>query len=209
MLNTIFNRLLAIHELETQSKRISLYGNSLEYKNNQKMKNKKEYSSIYGRMQENNLKNNKRDYIQKNAKKKGISKLDGYCEQSIFNEIDKINELTKNMYNIRNYTKKALHKNNRLRFISLCFFPFIGIVIMVLSILDNNDILLIKCKGSPCNPIVLEEGAISSIAFLMITSYILLLSIIYIIRKYIKYEKMKAGKGKISIKGYFRWLKDI
>ncbi|KMZ76643.1 hypothetical protein PVIIG_06305 [Plasmodium vivax India VII] len=57
MLNTIFNRLLAIHELETQPKRISLYGNSLEYKNNQKIKNKKEYSSIYGRMQENNLNN--------------------------------------------------------------------------------------------------------------------------------------------------------
>ncbi|KNA01749.1 hypothetical protein PVNG_05601 [Plasmodium vivax North Korean] len=211
MLNAIFNRLLARHELETQSKHISLYGNSLEYKNNQKMKNKKECSSIYGRMQENNsnnLKNNRKTDIHKNPKMRGISKLDGYSEQTILNEIDKMNELAKNMYNIRNYTKKALHKKYRLRFILLCLFPFIGIIIMALSIGHFN--CNVPCPECSLGYITAgEEVVISAIALFLISSYIFLLLIIYFIRKYIKYEKTKAGKGKISIKGYFRWLKDL
>ncbi|CAG9482292.1 unnamed protein product [Plasmodium vivax] len=208
-LNAILNRLLARHELETQSKHISLYGNSLEYKNNQKIKNIKECESIYGRMKENNLKNNRKTDIHKNAKMKRITKLDGYCEQTILNEIDKINAFAKNMYNIRNYNKKVLHKKYRLRFILLCLFPFIGIIIMALSIEYSSENACKNCRDLLYNSCLIEKGAISAHAFLIISSYIILLLIIYFIRKYIKYEKIKAGKGKMSIKEYFLWLKDI
>ncbi|CAI7724186.1 Plasmodium exported protein, unknown function [Plasmodium vivax] len=201
-------RIMAKHELGIESDYTVLKTKSSEFSDNEKIKNVEEGVSIYERIQKSNsqkFKGNKKVNKNKYAKKKGISKLDCYCEEKIFNKIDEINKLAKNMDNDNSNLKKLLYKKYGLKFTITYLFPIIGLIMSSLSWGDKG-----YYKNSILNKNnVSEETAISVCIIITIVSFALLLVIIYIIIKIIKYEKLKAGKEKMSIMEYCRFCNEI
>ncbi|KMZ92312.1 hypothetical protein PVMG_03667 [Plasmodium vivax Mauritania I] len=148
---------------------------------------------------------NKKVHKNKYEKKKGITKFDCYCEEKIFNRIDEMKKLAKNMGNDKNNFKNILRKKYGLKFTLSCLFPLIGIIVSSLYYGDGE-----KYENSVLKVIGLPESAAMSISvIIIITSYTLLLVIIYIIMKLVKYEKLKAGKGKMSLMEYCRFCNEI
>ncbi|KMZ89333.1 hypothetical protein PVBG_03683 [Plasmodium vivax Brazil I] len=193
-----------------ESDYLDLKTNSSEFGDDEKMKNVEDGVSIYERMQKNyskKLEDNKKVHKNKYGKKNGIYKFDCYCEEKIFSRIDKINELAKNMGSDKNNFKKILHKKHGLKFTLSCLFPLIGTIVSSLSYggsgsyaYDGSVLDTIKIPGA---------AAYSVIGILIIFNFIILSVIFYIIIKFIKYEKMKAGKGKLSALEYCRFCNDI
>ncbi|SCO70731.1 Protein of unknown function, putative, partial [Plasmodium vivax] len=201
-------RILAKHDLGMESDYFDLKTNSSEFGDNENIKNVEDGVSIYERMQKNytqKFENNKKVNKNKYANKKGISKLDCYCEERIFSRIDEIKNLAKNMGNEKSNLKKLLYKKYGLKFTISFLFPIIGLIVSSLSWGDGweykNSIL--SSNGVP-------EDAVSSVSIIIIiASFTLVLVIIYILIKIIKYEKLKAGKGKMSAKEYCRFCNEI
>ncbi|KNA01600.1 hypothetical protein PVNG_05965 [Plasmodium vivax North Korean] len=209
-LSICFKRYLAESGGETEIDKAVLYKNSPYNFENNGTSNYDENVSIYGNMKNRDsikLKLYKISYKHRHTKKKGLSKLDCYCEGKIFNRIDEINKLVKNMGNDKNNFKKILHKKYGLKFTLSCLFTLIGIIVSSIYYgcggnTEYSDIELgtIKIPG---------EGALPVIGILIILNFIILSGIIYIIIKIIKYEKLKAAKGKMSVMEYCRFCKDI
>ncbi|SCO73372.1 Plasmodium exported protein, unknown function [Plasmodium vivax] len=201
-------RIMAKHELGIESDYTVLKTKSSEFSDNEKIKNVEEGVSIYERIQKSNsqkFKGNKKVNKNKYANKKGISKLDCYCEEKIFSRIDEIKNLAKNMGNEKSNLKKLLYKKYGLKFTISFLFPIIGLIVSSLSCSGGweykNSIL--GANGVP-------EDAVSSVSIIIIiASFTLVLVIIYILIKIIKYEKLKAGKGKMSAKEYCRFCNEI
>ncbi|CAI7721686.1 Protein of unknown function, putative [Plasmodium vivax] len=210
----ITHRIMANDELGAKSNFKGLSVSSSIYGDNKKLENYKEHASIYAKLERsdsNNLEKYKKALRRKYSKKKGIYKLDCYCEQKIFNRIDKIYKVAKNVNNDRNSINKIINKKYGLKFVLLCLYPLTGLVMPWLSSLqdktsgteyDYSKTILGK-TGLP------HEAATSISAILIISCFIVLSVIIYIIIKFIKYEKLKAGKGKMSVMEYCHFCSEI
>ncbi|SCO70727.1 Plasmodium exported protein, unknown function [Plasmodium vivax] len=203
-------RILAKHDLRMESDYIDIKSGSSEFVDNEKIKNVEDGVSIYERMQKNYSKKfaeNKKLHKNKYAKKKGISKLDCYCEEKIFNRIDEMKKLAKNMGNDKNNFKNILHKKYGFKFTLSCLFPYIGIIISSIygafSSESNQGSFVLGTLNIP------EQAAQSVVGILIILNFIILSVIFYIIIKFIKYEKLKAGKGKMGPKEYYYFCKDL
>ncbi|VUZ99581.1 Plasmodium exported protein, unknown function [Plasmodium vivax] len=204
-------RVMAKHELGMESDYPDLKTNSSEFGDNEKIKNVEDGVSIYERMQKNyskKYKDNKKGNKNKYAKKNGIYKLDCYCEEKIFNRIDEIKKLAKkNRGNDKNNFKKILNKKYGFKFTLACLFTLIGIILSSLTYgysegKDYEDVTLGTLK-------IPWQVAYSVIGILIILNFIILSMIIYIIIKFIKYEKLKEGKGKMSAMEYCRFCNEI
>ncbi|KMZ76561.1 hypothetical protein PVIIG_06578, partial [Plasmodium vivax India VII] len=133
---------MAKNELGTKSNHAGLTVNSSKYGDNKILKNDKEHASIYAKLERcdsNNLEKYKKDLRRNYSKKKGISKLDCYCEQKIFNKIDKIYKVAKNMNNDRNRINKIINKKYGLKFVLLCLYPLTGLILPSLSFQQDDQ----------------------------------------------------------------------
>ncbi|VUZ99562.1 Plasmodium exported protein, unknown function [Plasmodium vivax] len=207
-LNIRFKRYLAEYEGETEIDKTGLNKNSPYYLENNGKSNYDEYLSIYENMKNRDsikLKLYKTGYKHRYSKKKGLSKLDCYCEGKIFNRIDEIKKLEKIMTTNKNNLKKLLYKKYGLKIIISFLFPIIGLIVSALSLGKEG-----QYKDSILEQnTVPEEAAVSVCSLITIASFALLLVIIYILIKIIKYQKLKAGKGKMSVMEYCRFCNEI
>ncbi|KMZ96076.1 hypothetical protein PVNG_06373 [Plasmodium vivax North Korean] len=178
--------------------------------------------STYGNIKNRDsikLKLYKTGYKHRYAKKKGLSKLDCYYEKKIFDKIDYINEIRKRMKNDKKSLKKMIIKEHSI-LLFYTLLPLFGLPFPVLlgNLFGDNPLIQL-CNGgtghtASCNNTHMTQtqydlafctNAVISLSISIITICV----IIYIFIKFIKYEKLKAGKGKMNFKEYCRFCKDI
>ncbi|KMZ91150.1 hypothetical protein PVMG_00024 [Plasmodium vivax Mauritania I] len=208
--NTSFNRLLAKHEYKEELDHLNSGENLVDYEMPLNINNEEDVTSTYEYLKKRrpiNLFSYKKDYERRYSKKKGLAKLECYCEKKIFDKIDHIHVLAKSMNNGKKSFRKAIDKKYGMIFILLYLLPFIGLIPRVLSIGYNEtepykDSVLDKL-GIPL------EAPTSVSSILVIASFIIFSFIIYILIKFIKYKKLKARKGKMCLKEYYRFCKDL
>ncbi|KMZ76922.1 hypothetical protein PVIIG_05808 [Plasmodium vivax India VII] len=232
-LNICFKRYLAEYEGETEIDKTGLYKNSPYYFENKGTSNYHDYVSIYENIKNSDskkLKLYKTSYKHRYAKKKGLSKLDCYCEKKIFDKIDYINNLAKQMRNDKKLYKKKIYNKFGYGLIILAILPFLGLVIPSFFNKYNpyiknwcfSDCADDHGKGSATeahNGTHYTRSNISGNAwgiittvnhvFVYLSTIFVLFMVIYILIKVIKYERIKAGKGKIKGKDYYRFCKNI
>ncbi|SCA83515.1 Protein of unknown function, putative [Plasmodium vivax] len=173
-----------INELDNASDDKSIYRNLNKNSSNHMYSYRKNFKNTY-------------------AKKKGLEKLDFYCEKKIFNNIDKIYKLAEN----RNYDKKSFKniivKKYGYKIIFFTLFSLLGLIVPILvwaevKVLPDS----LKCVIHKLIPDI-------NYAFFTIYCTIFILTILYIFIKIVKYEKLKAGKGKMNRKEYICFCKEI
>ncbi|KMZ98409.1 hypothetical protein PVNG_04353 [Plasmodium vivax North Korean] len=169
----------------------------------------------------NNIDVYMKNYKHRYGKKKGLFKLDCYYENKIFKKIDYIYDLAKIMRNYKKSFKKNILQNFGYRLIFLSLIPFFGIVFPILfnekyplinvcfsshthgsnDCKDYYELLFTENKWKIFLPLYTTLLSLLIILVLSINFYILI--------KVLKYERLKCGKGKMSIKEYCRFCKDI
>ncbi|KMZ88653.1 hypothetical protein PVBG_06015 [Plasmodium vivax Brazil I] len=231
LLNKSNNRLLAKYETQKDLKYPRLRDKVSDDINNMNFKYRRNNTSTYNQLNKKNLNDleaYKKAYKFRYSKKKGLAKLDCYYEKKIFNKIDEIYELSRNMQNDEKNFKKNIYKIFGYRLILFVISPIFGLIFPILfnkngpfsnycsSECNDNSNALHAHNGSEN---IYLKGSLSSTEWNVITSLhsliffslliIVLTVIIYTLAKVLKYERLKAGKGKMNIKEYCRFCKDI
>ncbi|KMZ89674.1 hypothetical protein PVMG_06214 [Plasmodium vivax Mauritania I] len=188
------------------------------------------YSEVQGKAS-NNFDIYMKGYKDRYMKKKGLSKLDCYCENKVFDKFNHICNITKKLQNDTKRSTRFFLKKYGISLIIFALIPTVGLIIPILfGPGDKKPGILGLCGTSHIDAGKQEHNttpencatrwiyeyrelignvgyALKIYSFIMITIDILF--IIYILIKVIKYEKIKAGKGKMNIKEYCRFCKDI
>ncbi|KMZ76884.1 hypothetical protein PVIIG_05925 [Plasmodium vivax India VII] len=200
------NRLLSKTELEVELEPNYIKEDiSHNYESNE-LENESEDRSIYRSLKRNSSnhmysyrKNLKNTY----AKKKGLEKLDYYCEKKIFNNIDKIYKLAEN----GNYDKKSFKniiiKKYGYKIILYTLFSLLGLIVPIL-VYGKTKVFSLSTK-SEIQKIIPDINY----TFFIIYCTIFILSIFYVFIKVVKYEKLKEGKGKMNRNEYICLCKEI
>ncbi|VUZ98014.1 Plasmodium exported protein, unknown function [Plasmodium vivax] len=231
-LNINLHRLLAKHELDRELEYARTGGQLLHESIGRGKKNVADDLSIsyqLNKKRSNNVDNYMKNYKRRYEKKKGLYKLDCYCEKKVFDKLNYIYTLSDKMRNDKKGFKKKIHKKYGIGFIILSLIPALGLIFYILFgcgkdlpgaiglCMDKSHYGDRKHKtNNGCTLLYRDEwdqtlgniGLANEIfSFTMIT--IVLLFFIYIFIKVIKYKKLKAGKGKMSINEYYRFCKEL
>ncbi|CAI7718367.1 Plasmodium exported protein, unknown function [Plasmodium vivax] len=241
LLNIRCSRLLAKHVLKNDSYKTQSRQKQSSNRFNKDIINEAENKSTYSQIKKselNYLDLYRKDYKNRYSKKKGLSKLDCYYENKVFNKINNIFEISEYIKNNNKfYNKKAFNKYI-IRLIIFSFIPFIGLIIpfffsehntliknwclstcrslhgssdkapenfseaekihkdkqMYLTSLSKDDLVTIKMVNN---------------VFLVLSTIIVIFAILYIFLKFIKYTRLKDGKGKTGVKDYYRFCKEM
>ncbi|KMZ76980.1 hypothetical protein PVIIG_05369 [Plasmodium vivax India VII] len=226
LLDFRFHRSLEEQEFQDQYEYTNVNGNLLEDGN----KNDEEYGIYYvspyeqlSKRASNNVGVLQRNYKNKFGKKRGLAKLDHYFEKKLFDKFDNIYEISKKMKDDKkSYKKKILNKYG-YNLILFCSLPLLGLILYILyggigigpgiikfcSHTDHTDKNCTKHIINDNNKWKLEYSEYINIAFTCIMIIIVFVVIIYILIKVIKYERIKAIKGKMSLKEYCNFCKDL
>ncbi|SCA82035.1 Protein of unknown function, putative, partial [Plasmodium vivax] len=165
-----------------------------------------------------------RKYRKKIVKKRGLAKLDNYFEKKLFEKIDNIYELSKEMRNDKkSYKKKMLNKYG-YKLILFCLLPILGLILPIILGANALDICLIEfCDhtdhtngNKDCTKYmigdkkpILEGSLYINAVYTYIMTIIVICFVLYVLIKIIKYERIKMNKGKMSMKEYCRFCKDV
>ncbi|VUZ99844.1 Plasmodium exported protein, unknown function [Plasmodium vivax] len=178
------------------------------------------------------------DYKNRYAKKKGLAKWDCYYERKLFNKINNIFEITDNMTNKKKYYNKKIYNKYIVGLVLFSLIPFLGFIfIFYFSKLNPymQKACFSACRSKhPSNGtdsedfdkavkdheakgirlLSIEENTYHLIekvndVFLWLSFSIVLLVLLYILLKIIKYARIKSGKGKMSVKDYCHFCKDL
>ncbi|KMZ76646.1 hypothetical protein PVIIG_06308 [Plasmodium vivax India VII] len=181
----------------------------------------------------NNIDIYMKDYNRRYRKKRGVFKLDCYCEKKVFDEINKLNEFRGKIHNDKNRYKKSFFKKYCIGLILFGFIPvFLGSLLYILFGGNQRNQLIPMCastckkhdpekktgytdehiKDSYLSPFTNEtwkiiETANDAITISIVSIFIIIM--IYIFIKFIKYEAIKAGKSKMNMKVYCQFYKYI
>ncbi|KNA02388.1 hypothetical protein PVNG_01542 [Plasmodium vivax North Korean] len=230
-LNIRFNRLLAKYMPKNDLHKTHVRQNYVDYGMNKNIKNEAEKKSTYSQVKGdslNKLDAYKKGYNHRYSKKKGLAKFECYCEKKVFDKIEYINCLGERKKSGKKSFKKTILNKYTIRFFLFALLPFLGLIIRILfgkGIGDDNyfNVYFGDCEA-PKDPIrdkscknnfnhissdaswaILCLNYIISYAFLAVS----IVLIIYTFIKIIKYEKLKAGKGKMSAKENVSFCKNV
>ncbi|KMZ89613.1 hypothetical protein PVMG_06070 [Plasmodium vivax Mauritania I] len=149
----------------------------------------------------------KRDYSKKNR----LKKLDYYFEEKIFNGIEKFDKVADNMNCRKRNFFKIIFRKYFLCLIFFCCFVGLGIIIPTLNNINSgitNDENNKKYSILAYIASKLGTECIWLYHVLFFTlNLVIILVIIYTIKKIIKYDVIKAGKSKMKSKEYIRFMK--
>ncbi|SCO70730.1 Plasmodium exported protein, unknown function, partial [Plasmodium vivax] len=174
----------------------------------------------------------KKSYKKRYSKKNALAKLECYCEKKVFDKIDYTYNLAEKMKSDeKSYKKKIYHKYGY----GLIIFSLVPVLGLIIPLLFNNKFPIIDRCFESCrdekhkktggtggyehnnddHPLALIEkntwDIITTVndVFLYLSFITVLFVVIYILIKVVKYERLKAGKGKIKGKDYYRFCKSI
>ncbi|KMZ88919.1 hypothetical protein PVBG_06308 [Plasmodium vivax Brazil I] len=232
--NRNLHRLLAKHELHSELRHKGTGAQLLHDSVGKGNKNVADDISIRSQLNKkgsNNVEAYMQNYKRRYKKKKGLYKLDCYCEKKVFDKLNYIYTLSDKMRNDKKGFKKKIRKKYDIGFIILSLIPALGLIYYILFgcgkgfrgvielCMEDKHYIKEPSKHKEdvsCNGLKREEwqNTIGNIgfaneifSFTMIT--IVLLFFIYILAKVIKYEKLKAGRDKMSLKEYFLFTKSL
>ncbi|CAG9482283.1 unnamed protein product [Plasmodium vivax] len=168
----------------------------------------------------------KKNYKKRYSKKKGLAKLDCYCEKIVFDRFDKIRDGGNKWRNNKKLLKKKIKKKYGTFLILFSLLPFLGFIFHILFGNDKigNGILNIcmgtgtnhetnspKCGGN--HKIITQDTydyiSYANFVYSFLMTIIVIFFFIYILLKVIKYERLKEGKSKMSKKEYFNYCKEV
>ncbi|VUZ99903.1 Plasmodium exported protein, unknown function [Plasmodium vivax] len=182
----------------------------LDYSGNYKSFVGKEYLTTYAKLKED-YSDNYRTYMRvlkrKYPKKKGLKKLDCYCEEKVFNTIENFDKITDSMICRKRNFMKVLIKKYGLYLISLFFFISFGSIIPILDLYpyekkESMYVSIWVSKDIPTSPFLTY-----SVSYLILL-IIIVFSIIYTLLKIVKYDAIKVGKNKMKPKEYLSFIKE-
>ncbi|VUZ99884.1 Plasmodium exported protein, unknown function [Plasmodium vivax] len=198
------HRLLANHVYKSELKNPSLKYEIQDGENNDKSVYNNEDEPLYENLKQvrsNSLEDYKRRYSYRYAKKKGLSKLDCYLENRVFNTIDKIYSLAKITNNNKKRFKRKLYEKYGLPIILYSLYPLFGLIVPIIFYYDKH--WYVKCnandrydsdtsKHTECTFMSNEFLILHNIYFCSLF-FIYVSVIIYIFIKVKKYHKLKKG----------------
>ncbi|KMZ92308.1 hypothetical protein PVMG_03663 [Plasmodium vivax Mauritania I] len=200
------NRLLSKSELDVGLEPNNIKeGISQNYECNE-LENEYEDTSIYRSLKRNNsnhMYSYRKNFKNTYAKKKGLKKLDYYCERKIFNNIDKIYKLAENGNYDKKTFKNIIIKKYGYKIIFFSLFCLLGSIVPIL------DWAKVEFKFKKNHTDLKNIIPDLSCAFFIPYCSIFILTILYIFFKVVKYEKLKAGKGKMNRNEYICFFKEI
>ncbi|VUZ99513.1 Plasmodium exported protein, unknown function [Plasmodium vivax] len=230
ILNINIIRLLAKHDIKRE----------LEHKRlREKLPDRRTYKSernVYDNLSayyvvkskvSNNLDLYMKNYKNRYRRKKGLSKLDCYCENKVFSKFNNICDIGEKMMYDEKRANKFFLKKYGVGLIFFSLIPALGFIFPILfGVQDIGRGILSYCLSENhledtnhgnCtstykwheHKTTIEIIGYFSYIFFSFFGVIVSLAFIYIFIKVIKYERLKAGKGKMNIKEYCRFCKDI
>ncbi|VUZ99463.1 Plasmodium exported protein, unknown function [Plasmodium vivax] len=154
----------------------------------------------------NHMESYLKDYNQRYAKKKGLKRLDCYCERKFFKSLEKVLNHVKQNNMSKKGIKKMLFKKYGLPLIIISFIPLFAFILPLMFSDDNHTdtdgvVTCTKLENKPppqyytyihekCN--ILPVEYVNCILFILSVLLILLL-IFYLFVKIAKYERIKHG----------------
>ncbi|VVA00155.1 Plasmodium exported protein, unknown function [Plasmodium vivax] len=226
--NTKLNRLLArdeqLGELERTRLREKLSDRRSYTEKRNVYDNMKTYSHVKSN-ESNNIDIYMKNYKRRYGKKKGLSKLDCYYENKVFRKFNHIRDIAEKVqYNEKRAKKIFLRKYGTV-LIFLSLIPALGFVFPILfGVQEIGKGALDYClnknhrgTGSTCtakygwydHKTKIEIIGYFSYIFFSFFGVIVSLVFIYIMIKVIKYERIKAGRGKMNRKEYIDFCKKL
>ncbi|CAG9475195.1 unnamed protein product [Plasmodium vivax] len=223
------HRLLTKHVYQSEIPTRELNNKVSFNRNNYKLEKGKRNNITFEQLKQcrsNNVDNYLKSYKNRYSKKKGLSKLDCYCEKKVLEKIHGLYGVGEKLRNEKKSLKIFFFKKYG---IGLILFALISAPSVIFSILFGVynwwDGILEFCEveghkddkaSESCSerhkykwdPIV---GYIKPVlmAFTFIMIIIILLFVFYTLIKVVKYEKLKSGQDKMSLKEYCRFSKDV
>ncbi|KMZ89334.1 hypothetical protein PVBG_03684 [Plasmodium vivax Brazil I] len=167
--------------------------------------------STYGNLKKgelNELELYKKNYNHRYKKKKGLKKLDCYWENKVFDKIEKVNVIAERMQN-RNkcFIKKIINKYTIFFFLFALLPALGGIIPELFKTKDNTDkpciYSLYHIPSDVGKAMIYMNTIITSMLFIVV-----ILMLVYVSVKYIKYQFLKAGIRNITLKEYIHLLKN-
>ncbi|KMZ94658.1 hypothetical protein PVMG_02547 [Plasmodium vivax Mauritania I] len=233
--NTIFKRSLAKHEFQRNLKYQSHRENLYDIKKNKSMKDDNNNKPTYEYLKKglNDLESYKKDYNNRYIRKKGIAKLDCYYEKKVFDLIDEIYALSRKMNNSKKALKKKMYKKFGYRHIFFSSLPLFGLILHVLfskfgpftkycpsdcsnkhGVTNPKETIPKIHQAKQLTFAAIDTTTLKIIVILhdllfIILSISAITVTIYTLIKIIKYERLKSGKGKMNMKEYCQFCKDL
>ncbi|SCA83752.1 Protein of unknown function, putative, partial [Plasmodium vivax] len=189
IINKIPSRLLEEHEMEKELGHSGIRDKLLHDANNKKYKTKKENRSVYKKLKQmglNDFEIYKKAFECKYTKKKGLGKLDCYCEKKIFDKLEGICLLAKNMKDDKKYFKNVCKRYGLPFALSFIFVFTVGII----TVLDGCGVECLISATKKADPLFYVVYSI--LLYILPISIFLVLS--YIMIKVIKYDRLVEGK---------------
>ncbi|SCA83553.1 Protein of unknown function, putative, partial [Plasmodium vivax] len=231
--NICFKRNLAEYEGENEIDKTGLYTHSPYAYNNKRSSIYDDYVSTYGTIKNRDsikLKLYKTSYRHRYSKSKGLARLDCYYENKLFDKFDYINDLSEKLQHDKKALKKIMTKKYYIPLILFALLPLLGLLFPILfggkrgsriipwtsvphgkygpegkCLCTDPDYKLIHLFTAKYSfKITYMFNALISIILAIIIIFI----IFYILKKLIKYEGLKAGKGVMNRKDYFNFYKE-
>ncbi|KMZ88462.1 hypothetical protein PVBG_05420 [Plasmodium vivax Brazil I] len=181
-------RLLSKTEMLMETENYGLKEKLSEDVKGKNYKTVKKNKSIYGQLKRqglNELDIYKKSFACKYSKKKAFTKLDCYCEKKIFDKLEGICLLAKNMKDDKKCFKKVSKRYGIPFGLSIIF-------VFIVGIFNALAIFHVKCFYSATNPVntLFHVGYSILLDVLPITIFLVLS---YIMIKVIKYDRLVEG----------------
>ncbi|KMZ88499.1 hypothetical protein PVBG_06160 [Plasmodium vivax Brazil I] len=189
------HRLLTKHVYQSEIPTRELNNKVSFNRNNYKLEKGKRNNITFEQLKQcrsNNVDNYLKSYKNRYSKKKGLSKLDCYCEKKVLEKIHGLYGVGEKLRNEKKSLKIFFFKKYG---IGLILFALISAPSVIFSILFGDDKASESCSERhkyKWDPIV---GYIKPVlmAFTFIMIIIILLFVFYTLIKVVKYEKLKSG----------------
>ncbi|KMZ77267.1 hypothetical protein PVIIG_06160 [Plasmodium vivax India VII] len=229
--NTSFNRLLAKDECSDELDNLRLRGNLVNYGMSSNNTNEEDVISTYGNLKKRkriNLYDHKKGYKRRYSQKKGLSKLDCYCEKILFDKFDYLHNIAEKRKNRRTSFMEKILNRYGYRLILFSLLPIVGLIFPVLfcnkeekptylalfcAHENHTEDKYKDCKATPLSKSIFPHinviNYLNLIIFYFIIPMIYLSVIIYGFIKVVKYERLKSGKDKMNFKEYCHFCKDL
>ncbi|VUZ95047.1 Plasmodium exported protein, unknown function [Plasmodium vivax] len=224
-----FNRLLAKHDRQRElkySRQGAQLANDIINKNTRNvLKDTPSYVQL-SKKGKTGLDVYMNEYKRRYRKKKGLSKLECYCEKKVLDKLHGLYAAGEKLKNEKKSLKNFFLKKYGIGLILFALMPAVSLIYYILFGAGSWWDAIIKFCGtashisdetlSGCQNrheykwkpyIDYIHPALMVFTFTMII--IILLFVFYTLIKVVKYEKLKSGKDKMSLKEYLRFSKDV
>ncbi|VUZ99531.1 Plasmodium exported protein, unknown function [Plasmodium vivax] len=141
-----------------------------------------------------------RNYHSRYTKEKGIKKLDCYCEKKLFKSLHKISKLAEQKNISKSRIKRIIFTKYGLLLFIISLLPLLALAIPVdkwkVHSIENCEAKQnagsYKIDHGKCTDTLIEDNSYR-LVFISISTIIILLFIIYIFIKIMKYNRIKSG----------------